>query len=147
MPPLGFSPHLVHDRAAMHRRSEQSPHRSLQEIRRRSEQIRRRSELCQTSTNLYLGESTLIDQLCVSMSIRTWHHTCHCCIIIYLPRYILLLYYLLSLIPGHPPPRTAGLRPVLRPRLRLRPWCAGGENRPLRSPPHGEIGRAAAACV
>ena len=83
MPPLGFSPHLVHGRAAMHRRW--SPHRSLQEIRRRSEQIRRRSELCQTSTNLYLGESTLIDQLCVSMSIRTWHHTCHCYIIIYLP--------------------------------------------------------------
>ena len=35
--------------------------------------------------------------------------------------------YLLSLIPGYPPPRTAGLRPTLRPRRRLRPWCAGGD--------------------
>ena len=86
-------------------------------------------------------------QLCVSMIIRTWHHTSthltsqkalyipivcvheHTHLASHMPllHHHLFIYYLLSLIPGYPPPRTAGLRPTLRPRLRLRPWCAGGK--------------------
>ena len=40
------------------------------------------------------------------MSIRTWHHTYHCCIIIYL-----FIYYLLSLIPDIRAPARRGCAP------------------------------------
>ena len=124
MPPLGVSPHLVHGCAAMHRRSVVGVHTVVYKKFGVGQGKFGVGQSCvQTSTNLYFGESTLIDQLCVSMSIRTWHHTCHCCIIIYLYIFIILFTFF---DPWTSAPPHGGAAPRLTASASLSPLVCGG---------------------